>query len=177
MICICFGTNDKWVSKLICWATDAPYSHTWIEYPSMVWGGLWVAHSSENGVNKMPQELVRKAYPESEIYECKLDMTDGFWWARNYVGVADYDYTAAIWNGFLLALYGLTRWRWLYKIVYRNAAKVTCSEFGAGFVKHSGVAGAEDMDIELTTTGALRSFCKASDDFEIINGQDEDHGG
>jgi len=173
MICICFGANDKWVSKLICWATEADYSHTWIEYPSMVWGGLWVAHSSSGGVVKVPQERVRKTYPVSEIYECRVDLDDGFRWARGYIG-AKYDY-GVIWNAILLVLYRFTKWEFLKKIVWRCTSRMSCSEFGAGILKNSGIAGTEDMDIELTTTGALRSFCMASDDFEIINGQDEHH--
>ena len=169
MIVIGFGTNEKWTSKLIRWATDSPWSHCWIEYPSGVWGGRWVAHSWSDGVVKVPLEQVEAAYPKRKIYECRVDvdkLQPGFTWSRKYIA-ADYDY-GVIWNGFLLVLWKATGWKYLHKIVHRNATKFSCSEFLAGFMKAAGVTGTESLDPELTTPGELEEFCSSSDDFWVV---------
>lgn len=168
MICICFGTNDRWTSRLIRWATKSDVSHTWIEYPSDVWGGLWVAHSSADGVVKEPQERVRKKYPIYEAYECRVDLTDGFQWAREHVGHTKYDY-GVIWNGLLLVIHGITKWEWLRRVAWRCASKLSCSEFNTSFLQGAGtVKGIEVYDAELTTSGALREFCRGTDDFSLV---------
>jgi hypothetical protein len=177
MICIGFGTNDKLASRLIRWATRSEWSHVWIEYPSGVWGGRWVAHSWADGVVKVPLERVEAAYPRRLVYECRADLTEGLKWARQYIAAA-YDY-GVIWNGLLLALYRATGWGWLSKAVHRNAARYSCSEFVGGIFKASGVQGVESsgaivgevedrFDPELTTPGDLAKFCADSDDFWVV---------
>jgi hypothetical protein len=167
VICVCFGTNERWTSRLIRWATDAEYSHTWGEYPDVVWRGTWAAHSSKKGVVKIPAERVHEEYPKHIVYECKVDLSKGIDWARDRFG-ADYDY-GVIWNALLLVIYRYTQWKWLEKIVARCETKLSCSEFWTGLLKNAGtVAGMEDMDPELTTSGALRQFMRYSDDFELI---------
>jgi hypothetical protein len=177
MIYIGFGTNEKWTSKLIRWATKSEWSHTWVEYPSGVWGGRWVAHSWKDGVVKVPLEQVEANYTKRKLYECRVDLSTGFKWARSYI-TADYDY-GVIWNGLILALHRATKWDWLMQIAARNAAKFSCSEFVASILKASGVRGLESsgvvgddvedrFDPELTTPGDVERFCAASDDFWVV---------
>jgi hypothetical protein len=169
MISVGFGTNDKWTSRLIRWVTRSPWSHVWIEYPSGVWGGRWVAHSWADGVVKVPIERTEATYPKSKIYECMIPvdvLSPGFSWARHHIS-AGYDY-GVIWNGFLLVLYRSTGWNWLWKIVARNATKFSCSEFVCGFLKAAGVNGTESLEPELTTPGDLEKFCAGSDDFAVV---------
>lgn len=177
MILIGFGTNDKLASRLIRWATRSPWSHVWIEYPSGVWGGRWVAHSWADGVVKVPLERVEAAYPRRKLYECQVDLSQGLEWARRYIA-ASYDY-GVIWNGLILAVYRVTGWKWLQRIVHRNAARFSCSEFVGGILKASGVRGVESsgavevgiedrFDPELTTPGDLERFCADSDDFWVV---------
>lgn len=166
MICIGFGTNEKWLSRLIRWATRSPWSHAWIEYPSGVWGGRWVAQAWPKGIVKVPLKQVEEMYTTRRVYECKPNMEAGFQWAGSRL-YADYDY-GVIWNGLLLVLHRVTGWAWLNQIVHRNTAKLSCSEFAAGFLKTAGVRGAESLDPELTTPGALEKFCSSSDDFWVV---------
>lgn len=169
MIHVGFGTNEEWTSKLIRWATKSRWSHVWIEYPSEVWGGRWVAHSRADGVVKVPMERVEKMYPTRKIYECRLSvdrLTSGFGWARRHIS-ARYDY-GVIWNGLLLVLYRATKWQWLWGIVTRNAAKFSCSEFVGGFIKEAGLADTESLDPELTTPGDLEKLCSSSNDFWVV---------
>lgn len=169
MIYVCFGTNDKISSRLIRWATRSLYSHAWIEYPSGVWGGRWVAHAWADGVVKVPLEQVEEAYPTRRMYECKIpinELSSGFDWARKHIG-AGYDY-GVIWNGLLLVLWRATKWQWLWRIITRNAAKLSCSEFACGFLKAARVNGTESLDPELTTPGDLEKFCASSDDFWVV---------
>jgi len=165
MICIVFGTNEKWTSKFIRWVTQSPWSHVGIEYPSAVWGGRWVANSQADGVVKIPIEQFEATYPTRKVYECGPNMADGFQWARNHIN-ADYDY-GVVWNAFVLVLYRMTGWRWLWKIVTRNAAKFSCSEFVCGFMRAAKVTGAMRLDPELTPPGDLDKFCASSDDFRV----------
>lgn len=163
MICIGFGTNQKWTSKLIRWATKSEWSHTWITYPSSVWGGYWAAHSGPNGVVKIPLERMKQMYPESIHYELGAGVDDfvlGFEWASQHVG-QDYDY-GVIWNALLLVLWRATGWRYLWKLVARNSTKFTCSEFVTGFLIASGVPGILKVDPELTPPGVLQEFCDDS---------------
>jgi len=169
MICIGFGTNEKWVSRLIRWATKSVVSHVWIEYPSGVWGGRWAAHSWDRGVVKVPLEQVEEAYPTRRIYELKIQvdqLSPGFDWARKRIYAA-YDY-GVIWNGLLLVLHRATGWKFLEGAIHRNAAKFSCSEFVAGFLKAAGVNGTESVDPELTTPGDLEKFCSSSNDFWVV---------
>lgn len=183
MILVGFGTNDKLASRLIRWATRSEWSHVWIEYPSGVWGGQWVAHSWADGVVKVPLECIEAAYPRRKLYECRLDLTEGLKWARQYIA-AGYDY-GVIWNGFLLVLHRATGWQWLTRLIARNAAKFSCSEFVSGILKASGVRGVRSsgavevtsdelgvdgdrFDPELTTPGDLDRFCADSDDFWVV---------
>lgn len=166
MFLVGFGTNDRWTSKLIRWATKSKWSHTWIEYPEDVWGGRWAVHAWEDGVVKIPNERIRASYPEQRAYECQEDLSQGLTWARQYIG-APYDY-GVIWNGLLLVVYGATGWRWLYDVVHRNAAKFSCSEFVAGVLKASSVPGTQDIDPELATPGELERFCSTSQSFWVV---------
>lgn len=166
MICVCFGTNSKLKSKLVRWVTGEKWTHTWIEYPSTVWGGLWVAHSSSNGVVKVPQERVQRDYPLNIVYECKADLSHGFMWARGTVSMP-YDW-GVIWNAVLLLLFRATGWKWLSKFAWRCPRCMTCSEWVTSLLKAASVKGLEGYDPELTTSGTLEKFCSESDDFEII---------
>lgn len=166
MICIGFGTNEKWTSKLIRWATGSEWSHAWLEYPSSVLGGRWAVHSGAQGVVLVPLERVERAYTKRKIYECGAPLGPGLDWARKFIGVS-YDF-GVIWNGLLLVLHRATGWEWLHRMVVRNAVKMSCSEFVAGILKASGVAGTEDVDIELTPPGDLERLCYNSDDFQVV---------
>lgn len=165
MICVGFGTNDKWTSRLIRWATRSEWSHAWIEYPSSILGGRWAVHAGPNGVVPVPIEQVEEAYPKRKLYECSVNLDLGFQWARNRIG-AKYDY-GVIWNGIILVLHRVTGWEWLNEVVTRNAVRMSCSEFVAGILKASGVDGTADMDIELTPPGDLERLCHDSGDFWV----------
>jgi len=167
MISIGFGTNRKWTSCLIRWATGSEYSHVWVEYESSVWGGTWVAHAGPKGVVKETQENVYKKYPKHRIYDFSGDLTKGLHAVKGDVG-ADYDYRSVIWNGLLLVLYTATRWNYLHSLVTRNTSKLSCSEFVAKILKECGVEGTETFDPELTTPGDLERFCAHSDHFWVV---------
>lgn len=160
-----FGTNQKPHSRLIRWATDARWSHAWIEYESELWGGMWVAHAAPHGVVKVPLFKVLKAYPTYVRFDCAAPLDGGFDWARRYVG-APYDY-GAIWNGLLYAVHRVTKFRFLYDIVSRNTSKYTCSEFVAGFLKASGIRCFARLDPELMPPGDLFNVCSHSGDFSM----------
>lgn len=160
MIRIGFGTNNSTRAKLIRWATNGEWSHTWIEYPSETWGGSWVVHSWVDGVVSVPVEKVHKEYTKRKVYVClKDDLNTGFSWASKRVS-AKYDF-AVIWNALLLVLYRATQWKWLYGIAVRNAARYTCSEFVSGFLKAAGVM-SRNVDPEFMTPKDVEKFCRTS---------------
>lgn len=150
MVTIGFGTNDKWTSRLIRWATGGDISHAWLEYPSLLWGGRWVAHAGKYGVVKVPIDAVEKAYSRRRMYACRVGIESGLRHVAGYVG-DEYDFMGAIWNGLLLVLFRATGWKWLYRVVHRNTSKLTCSEFLVLFLQAAKVPGAETLDAELTT--------------------------
>ena len=167
MISIVLGTNEKWPSRLIRWATQSPWSHVWIEYKSMTWGGQWmVVHSASKGVMVEPQERVHARYPKRKVYECEVGLTEGLLAIRSHLG-ADYDYRAVIWNGFLLAVYTAVRLECLRRIVHKNAAKLSCSELVATALKAARIEGSDGLDPELTTPGMVDEFCASTDCFWV----------
>lgn len=166
MIRIGFGTNQKTHSKLIRWATGSPWSHTWIEYPSELWGGWWAAHAAPTGIVKVPLAGVLSMYPEHIRFECDRDMRGGFAWAHCAVG-APYDY-GVIWNGFLYALHRATEWGFLHQMAVKNTAKYTCSEFVTGFLKASRVRSVAGLDPEFTPPGLLHDVCVQSGEFSLV---------
>jgi hypothetical protein len=165
MVRIGFGTNDRLHSRLIRAATDSRWSHTWIEYESALWGGRWVAHASPTGVVKVPIERVLEEYPEHVRLSCSADLRGGFAWARSYVG-APYDY-GVIWNGLIYAVHRATDWDFLHKIVWRNTAKFTCSEFVTGFLRAADVRTVAGLEPELTPPVLLWKVCMQSGEFAL----------
>lgn len=168
MICIGFGTNEKWTSRLIRWATDSQWSHVWIQYPSPIWGGWWTFQSWSNGVVLVPAEQTNFQYPKRKIYSFDsrdYDLARAFNWARDRVG-SDYDYRV-IWNGTLLVLLKITGWKFLWDIAMKNAAEFSCSELACNFLQKAGVVGTEAMEPEFTTPGDLENFCWGSPDFRV----------
>jgi len=165
VIGIGFGTNDEFTSRLARWATGSAWSHVWIEYPSKVWGGQWVAHSTPRGIVKMPLAGVLRDYPVHVRFNCNHDVSKGFEWAREYIG-SPYDY-GVIWNSLLYVVYRASHMKCLYNVVSRNASKYTCSEFVTEFLKVSGVNSILQFDPELTSPGMLYDTCVASYVFEF----------
>jgi hypothetical protein len=162
VIRIIFGTNNSLRARLIRWATKSKWSHVWIEYPSEMWGGWWAAHSAEDGVVKVPHNRLWSRYPKRTMYELDVPLDLGFEWARRVIG-ARYDY-GVIWNALLLVLFRATRWEWLYQVVARNAARFSCSEFVAGFLKAAGTEGTEHWDVELMPPEALYRYMQKARD-------------
>jgi len=164
MICIGFGASDSLRSKLIRWATDAEYSHVWIEYPSTCWGGQWVAHSAEKGVVKEPMKRVRARYDRIYVFEVKgFDLTSGMAASKELLGRA-YDFKV-IWNALLLVIHRATKWKWLWKVASKDISKITCSEFVATVMKRAGLPEAKGLDPEFVTPGDLFHLCKSSKTF------------
>jgi len=161
MICIGFGANNSFRSKLIQWATDGDWSHVWIEYPSTCWGGQWVAHSADEGVVKEPCERVRARYSRVCIFEAKdFDLVPGMVASKELLG-RKYD-LKVIWNALLLVTYRATKWQWLWKLTLRDISKFTCSEFVATVLKRANLKEAQSIDAEFATPGGLFNICKES---------------
>lgn len=127
-------------------------------------GDTWVIHSGPDGVVLIPGERVDELYTERSLYE--LDITienvhSGFRWARDRVG-ADYDY-GVIWNCILLLLWRSTKWKFLWKLVVRNASRFSCSEFVTSFLIAAKVPGTATLDPETVYPGMLEKFCDDSE--------------
>ena len=165
MIRVGFGTNERFHSRLIRWATDSRWSHTWIEYQSGLWGGWWAAHAAPHGIVKVPLEKVLKEYPVNTRFQSIRDTRGGFAWARNYIG-APYDY-GVVWNGLLYAVHRTIKWDFLYKVVSRNTSKYTCSEFVTAFLKASDIRTVAGLDPELTPPVVLYNVLLQSGEFRF----------
>lgn len=166
MICIGFSRGRSVRSKLIRWATGTEWSHVWIEYPSHVWGGRWVAHSAENGVVKVPAEPYLASCETVKRFEAQVDLTKGLRACREFVG-RDYDYKV-IWNALLLVVHRWTSWKWLLGLASRDISRMTCSEFVATILKKAGLPEARGMEPEFITPGDLFKLCETSDKFRVM---------
>lgn len=179
MIVIGFGTNDKLTSRLIRLATEADFSHVWIE--DELWGHQMVIHATGEGIVVEPLERVLPRYPKHKRFEVRgADLRPGLEAMAPVVG-ADYDYSV-ISNGLLLLLFKLTGWKHLYRYTARNAANYSCSEWVASIMEKAGfldehvdeaIARAinhdlgfpesEELDPELLPPSSLFRICVASD--------------
>lgn len=126
-------------------------------------------HSTPRGVVQVPIEHIEAKYPKRLVYEIDLtpdQISAGLVWARRHIS-ADYDY-GVIWNGFLLTLWRATGWMYLWKIVVRNAADFSCSEFVSGFLVATGAESTKSMDPELTPPSGVADFCSASSICRVV---------
>jgi hypothetical protein len=142
------------------------YSHTWIEYPSVTWGGRWGLHSVPDGVVMVPIEQVYASYVRRITYRCDQPFVGGFAWARERIN-AGYDF-GVLCNIVLLLLFRFTGREYLRKAALRDASRYTCSELVSGFLKASSIPGTEDFDPELETPGGLERYCSSSPHFQVI---------
>jgi len=170
LVVVGFNRDGSLKSRLIRWVTGGEWSHAWIKYDSEDWGGFLVAQSSATGVVICPFEKAFKHKPDVIEYEViDWDMTPGLRGVRSYIG-AGYDYASILWNGLLLLLYRATGWEYLYKIVHRDTARVSCSEFVALAIARAAVPGSGKLDPELTTPEGLCEFCEGSEYFKKCPG-------
>lgn len=167
LVRVCFGTNERMLSKLMRWLTRSNVTHVWLEYECLVWSGIWAAHVTERGAIKEHHIHVRSKYRVCEVFEPLVELT-GVISMGGLIGVAGYDYRNAIWNGLLFLLYRFTKWHWLYKFTLRRMCKLTCSEFVAWIFKASDLKHTEQLEPELTMVGDLAKFCKNSDEFRRV---------
>lgn len=155
---IAFGTNPRFLSRLIRWVTRSEWSHVWLEYDSDDWLSRWAVHAGPDGVVAVPVENVRRAYPRARVYELEgADLDAGRRVLERYVGAA-YDYRSVIWNGVLLLLSRVFAKELLEGAVNRDAAKMSCSEFGTLALIEAGVPEVAELEAELTPPGRLEEL-------------------
>lgn len=151
---IVFTAGTHWVSRAIRWVLRSEVSHVFIDYPSAVWGGRWVAESTKGGVRKVPAIKARN-HLHSE-FVCRFDARSGFSAVSRYFG-DEYDYVGAAVVGVLALL-----WRW-FKVKVRNPLRSSraqfCSELVARILIGSNVPGTERWDPEKAGPGRLLRFC------------------
>ena len=153
---IVFTASPKLSSRIIRYVTRSHVSHVFIEYPSELWGGRWVAEATrENGVRKV---VAKKARHEvcAEFY-CKFETQDGLMSVSRYLG-EKYDY-------FGVGLFGLVIYikRWFsakLKHPLRSSKSQFCSEFVARFYQGAHLAGAEGWDADRSSPERLYRFCE-----------------
>lgn len=161
---VCFGTNDKFHSKLIRKITESKWSHAWLEFECK--GELLALQSGFGGVEIYPAKKIRKEYPKHIIYRNEFDPSNGFKWGFNHLGYG-YDYGVIV-NAIILILFKLTKWKWLWKILLKNASKFSCSEFACLFLQKCEIQGLDKYEAEFTTPFDLSEFCEKSKDFKVV---------
>lgn len=152
---IVFTAGTHWISRAIRWVLRSEVSHVFIDYPSAVWGGRWVAESTKGGVRKVPAQKARHHVKAEFIL--KFDPTEGFRATRRYFG-AEYDYVGAAVLGFLALL-----WRW-FKVKLRHPLRASkaqfCSEFVARILMAVPEVQVSDWDPEQAGPDRLLNFCR-----------------
>lgn len=151
-----FGTNQEPMSKLVRNITGSPWSHSWIEYSSLSFGGLWAVHAQKTGVIKERIFDVWRKYPTRKRFEIKHDIREGIKIALAAVG-KPYDFRSVFINSIILYW-----WRMTGKLVadpVRDATLYSCSELVTVALIESEFPGANTLDPELTTPGMLFEFC------------------
>jgi hypothetical protein len=152
---IVFTAGTHWISRIIRWVLRSEVSHVFIEYPSSIWGGRWVAEATKGGVRKVQAYKSRHhVYAE---FICKFDVRSGLANAAKYVG-DEYDYSGAIILGLLALL-----WRW-FKVKLRKPLRASksqfCSEFVARVLMGMKEVQVEGWDPEQAGPDRLLQFCR-----------------
>jgi len=162
-----FGTNHKWTSKLIRRATDSWCSHTWIEYGSLTYGGIWTIHAQSDGIVKERMAKVWKKYPTFRRFELvhvsQAQIREAIGYAIEQLGTP-YDY-GVIGNGAKL-------WWWRQTGRYRspryNPRELHCSEFVTKVLHFLDIEGVDILDPELTHPGKLYKFMENHPNFKPV---------
>ena len=166
MIVIGFSRGNSWLSAAIRWFTDSEWSHCWVEYPSHVWGGRWIAHAADRGVIKEPAEpKIRRWEPDLARYEAICDLSMGFEAARGCVGKR-YDWLSIAGHALRLLAHKVTG-GW-FGNPHRDAARLTCSEFVAIILQEARVPGTDFWDVESIAPGDVHRLCEGSDLFRKL---------
>lgn len=151
---IVFTAGTHWISRLIRWVLRSQVSHVFIEYPSDMWGGRWVAEATKGGVRKVQAQKAR--HHVAAEFKCKFDTRVGLASAAEYVGDA-YDYSGAVLLGVLALL-----WRW-FKVKVRRPLRASkaqfCSEFVARILMSVPEVMVADWDPEQSGPDRLYCFC------------------
>lgn len=157
---IVFTAGTHWISRLIRWVLRSEVSHVFIEYPSELWGGRWVAESTKGGVRKVQASMAR--HHVKMEYVCKFDIAPGLKSVAKYVGVK-YDYVGALVMG-MLALF----WRW-FKIKLKHPLRSSKAQFCSEFVSRALInalfinpifTNTVDWDPEQSGPDDLLRFCR-----------------
>lgn len=156
-----FSRDNSFKSKLIRWVTRSPVSHAFICYDSPIWGPNVIVHATARGIVVEPYERAMKGQTV-KLFELEHDMSSGFAAVREYL-TAGYDFRSVIWNGILYVLFWLTGARFLWKLIARNAARVSCSEFGVLWLQGAEFPESKELDAELTHPGMLLEFATESE--------------
>jgi hypothetical protein len=153
------------LAAAIRWFTSSYWAHTWIEYPSHVWGGRWIAHATERGIVKEPAEPKLKKWGAVARYGAPPNVTKGLEACRGYVG-KPYDFMAIAGHVVRIVGHWLTGKRLFNPS--RDAARLTCSEFVAKILIEAEIVGTEDWDSESITPGDIERLCSTSEDFRML---------
>jgi AcrR family transcriptional regulator len=154
MISLVFTASDTWLGAAIRYVTNSSVSHVMIEYPSLLWGGKWIAEAHLTGVRKVPAELRRRNVVTE--YEFALDVGPHLRVIRHLFGER-YDFMNIVWLGYMVLA-----WRWFKRKLRHpmvNAQAQTCSELVARLLKDAAYPGTEDWEVEEATPELLRSYC------------------
>lgn len=151
------GTNNRFESRIVRAVTGGWCSHSWLEYSSMRFGGIWVIHSTgDRGVVRERFMDVWRRYPVRKRYEVNWDLTEGLATAINVIKTP-YDTKTAYVNAVLLFMHrylGYTA-----EDIARNSSLFTCSELTTLTLKDSRVPNHEQLDPEATTPIMLDGIC------------------
>lgn len=154
-----FSRDKSLKSRLIRWVIKSNYSHVFIRYESHHWGDV-VVHATDRGIVVEPFERITKN-KTIELFELNHDMTKGFANVRQHL-TARYDFRSVIWNALLYLLLRITNAQFLWKLVARNAARLSCSEFGVLWLQGAAFPKSNNLDTELTHLGILYGFITKS---------------
>jgi len=150
-----FTAGAHWISRLIRWVLRSEVSHVFIEYPSGMWGGRWVAEATKGGARKV--QAYKARHNVAAEFVCKVDMRPGLIGAARYVGDA-YDYPGAVVLGILALL-----WRW-FRIKLRQPLRHSkaqfCSEFVARVLMAVPEVQVSNWDPEQAGPDRILRFCR-----------------
>lgn len=157
-VTIGFSTTNKFMSRVIRWATRGKVSHAWVSFHDKCLDTYFVMQAETWGYELRTWDRWKKENILMAEFEPSVDISQSVtWMARTSLG-KKYDWTSAFFSG-------IRRWigKWI-KGRFKSPKRLMCSESVIRILLHSEVSGFSGLDPETTSPSSLLSKCLDNDE-------------
>jgi hypothetical protein len=157
-ITVGFSTTNKFMSRVIRWATGGRVSHAWISFYDKCLGTRFVLQAETWGYELRTWSRWNAENILVAEFKPVGDLSGAMLWSLKSLGLR-YDWTSAFFAG-------IRRWlgRWV-RGKFSSPGRLMCAEAVIRFLSHGGVGAVSSLDPETTSPARLLRVVSESDEF------------